>query len=163
MTALAPLASRRAQASAWLAARTPRERVLLGGAALLAIVVVLVALVWRPLLATRSAALADIRTYEAVTAQIRAGGPRLAQRAAQSRTPPATFVTQSAAQAGLVIRRLEPEGGRIQATLEDAEFDKVMGWLERLEREGGLGIAALKLERRPAPGTVNVQLTLTGG
>ena len=163
MTVLETLSSRRTRLSAWLAERTPREQALLGAASLLAIAFLLVTLVWKPLSASRAAALADIRTYEAVSAQIKAGGPRLAQRASLARTPSGTLITQTAAQAGLTLRRLEPEGAQTVVTLEDVEFDKVMAWLERLQREGGLGVAALKLDRRPAPGIVNVQLTLSGG
>ncbi len=69
----------------------PRPTAWPAALAALAVLALLVTLVWRPLQAARATAIADIHAYEAVSAQVRASGPRLAQRAAQSRAPAATF------------------------------------------------------------------------
>ena len=147
-------------ASRWLAERSRRERLLLGVLAGVAVVTLLYMLVWQPLAAARARAVADLRSYTMLSARLRAAGPEVARIAATRRTSAATVITDSAARAGLTIRRLEPQGDRTQVTFEDVPFDKVVEWLAGLQRDAGLSVAVLRVDRRPAPGIVNVQATV---
>lgn len=142
----------------WWSLRSSREQALLIGLAAVTVLALLFTLIWGPLLAVRRDALQDIRTYRALAAQVRVAGPALAGRAAGAASSTAG-VAASAAGFGLVIRRLEPQGSRTRVVVEDAQFDRMLRWIERLERDG-VRVEAVRLERRPAPGVVNAQLTL---
>lgn len=157
LPAIAPLRSGLAR---WIDARSPRERALLLGLAGVAALALFVTLVWRPIDAARSAARADIARYDRIAARLRVAGPDVARLAAARGGAPSTLITASATRAGLTIQRIEPQGASIGVTLDAARFDALVGWLAGLERDAGLGIRDVKLERRPDPGIVGVQLTL---
>lgn len=144
----------------WLAERSRRERRLLAVLAAVAAVTLLYIAVWQPLAAARAKAIDDLRSYTALTARLRAAGPEVSRIAATRRTSAATVIADSAARAGLTIRRLEPQGDRTQVTFEDVAFDKVIDWLAGLQADAGLSVVALRVDRRTAPGIVNVQLTV---
>ena len=149
----------RGRAVGWFVQRAPREQLLLAILAGLAATTLLVGVVWRPLMAARAEARAEIRAYEALIAQLRVAGPPRPNSGALV-GPASTQIANSAALAGLSIRRLEPEGALTRVVMEEAEFAKVLPWLEAVERDAGLTVSTLQLERRPAPGVVNVQVTL---
>ena len=149
-----------ARGRSWWDDRAERERQLLATLGALAAIVLLVLLVIRPLQAARAAALADIRTYETLSASLRAAGPDLGRRAALGGGSLPTVITGSAATAGLTIQRLEPENGQTRVVIENASYDTIVTWLSELERGGGVRIAEVKLDRRPTSGMVGVQLLL---
>ncbi|NUB42763.1 type II secretion system protein M [Fertoebacter nigrum] len=143
----------------WLALRTPRERLLLGAMLALGLVWLVHAALWQPL-AARQAALADrIQRHDRALVLLQSQPARAASAPADTR-PLNVIVTETAAAFGLVIRRLEPEGESLRLVLDEAPFDAVILWLEAVERDHGLTLAALDLQRRPAPGVVNASLTL---
>ena len=150
-----------ADAGRWFGARSPRERALVGVAAALALGFVGWEGVWRPLAALRADAASDIARLDASIAQVRAAGAAPAPAlAADPGLPPSTVVTRSAATLGLTIRRLEPDGARLRVSLDEAAVDAVLAWLALLEREYGLRVAAIEMDRRPAPGLVATRITL---
>ncbi len=157
LPAIAPLRSGMAR---WIDARSPRERWLIAALAVVAAATLLVALVWRPIEAAHSAALADIDRYDRIAARLRVAGPDVARMAAARAVTPSTTITDSAAKAGLTIQRIEPQGVNIGVTLDAAGFDALVGWLAALERDAGMRVVELKLERRPDPGVVSAQVTL---
>ena len=150
----------RDEAQRWLAQRSVRERRLLAVLAAIAAAALLWALAWQPLARARVKAVGDIHAYDALIAQLRVAGPDVARVAATRRVSASTVINDSASRAGLTIRRLEPQGARTEVTLEEAPFGKLTEWLAGLERDAGLTVATIKIERRPAPGVVTVQLTL---
>lgn len=150
----------RALAEARWNERSPREQLLLGGLAALAVAVLLVNAVWRPLQTSRAAAVESIRVSQAVSAQLRVADPQALMRVAGAGGAPATVITDSAAAAGVSIRQLQPEGAGARLTFEDVEFTRLLAFLTQVERDGSLRARDLKLERRPAPGVVNAQLLL---
>ncbi len=150
-------ASRRG-AMTWFGARSSREQVLIAFGVTLAVAVLLVAGVVRPLQVARIAARNDIRAYESRTA--RASAAHLGVAGRTDHRSPSVVVTESAAAAGLTLQRLDPEGGRLRVVVADAPFENLMQWLDQIERDSGLAVIDAQLERRLAPGTVGAQLTL---
>lgn len=140
-------------ATVWLSQRTPRERLFLiaGGAALL--IAAYVFLIWQPLARARAATLEHIAVLERVIARAGSIDPSTVNLAAAP-VAPATAVTNSAGEFGLAIKRLESEGDATRIELEDAKFDTVLLWLERLEQAHALYASSVELERRPEPGVV---------
>lgn len=73
------------------------------------------------------------------------------------------FTDRTAREAGLAgaLRRVEPEGNdRVRIVLEQANFDTVATWLERLVGRFHVRIANVTVERREEAGLVNVRLVL---
>ncbi len=146
----------------FLADRTPRERGLLLGLAVVAVVAGGVIGVWQPMRA-HNAALADsLLRAERAAVQV-ANLPIQPDLAPPDARPAPVIITEAAEAFGLQIRRLQPQGGTVQVALDDAAFDAVLLWVEALERDHGLRLADLTLTRRPTPGTVATTLTLEAG
>lgn len=148
------------QGPVWWARRSSRERLLLGllvGA--LAVYVGIVAIT-QPLLKARRAALDEIARHETALAQLETAPEGGAARVAIDNRPVPAVVTDTAPGFDLAIRRIEPEGGGARVVVEDASFAQVLSWIAALEREHGLRLAAVEMDRRPEPGTVSARLTL---
>ncbi len=152
-----------ATAAEWWAQRLPRERLLIAIMAGLAVLAVLMFGVWKPIESARARARTDIRTYETLSSQMRAAGPEAVRRAVNQSAAGAGGLTDSAAAVGLTIRRIDPDGDRTRVALEDVPFAVVVDWLDRVERDNGLRAVEVKMERRPAPGVVNAEITLAAG
>lgn len=147
----------------WFAGREPRERLLI----VVGIAIAAAYLAWigiyGPLAAMREKALTDIRTYEAISARIAAAGENFAEAGASpaAAVPGATLITDSASAVGLVIRRLEPEGGRTSIEIDNADFAVLVGWLASLEKEHSLKVSTIELDRRTEPGVVSARISVT--
>ena len=156
------LAQRRSDLVLWWGNRTPRERRLLmalGGTALL---VLLVMAIYRPLADARARAVADIRTYEVLAAQLRIAGPELARLRAMDRSAAPALVTRTSSVYGLTIGRIEPAGGALRVTLQNADFTQLVQWLVQLETTSTLRVSSIRIERTAAAGLVNAQIALKG-
>lgn len=117
----------------WWALRSQRERVLLIVMASLIAVVVTIFLIIRPLQSARAQALADIKTYETISARLRAAGTLTTQAAggpARTGTPEAV-ITASAAALSVPVA-VQPTGGVFRATVADAPYDRVVSWIADL-------------------------------
>lgn len=156
------LARRGGELALWWGNRTPRERRLLmalGGTALL---VLLVLAIYRPLADARARAVADIRTYEVLAAQLRIAGPELARLRAMDRSAAPALVTRTASGYGLTLGRVEPAGGALRVSLQNADFTQLVQWLVQLESTSTLRVSSIRIERTAAPGIVNAQIALKG-
>lgn len=72
------------------------------------------------------------------------------------------LVTRTAGESGLALQRFEPSGeDAIRVWLEQVPFERVSGWLERLNSENGVQIEQASMDRQSEPGLVSVRLTLT--
>lgn len=151
----------RSVAVRWLADRSVRERWLIGLLAAIATFILIERLVWQPLLAARSAALAEIARDDRIAAQLRVAGPDVARIAAARTGTLSTVVTERAARAGLTIARIGPQGANVAVSMDGVGFDALVDWLAALDRDAGVSVVDLKVDRRPDPGVVTVQVTLT--
>lgn len=154
------LERRRTQFGQWWGNRTPRERRLLIALGSIALLVLLLMAIYRPLSDARTRAVADIHTYEVLAAQLRIAGPELARLRAIDRSASPSTVTSSASGFGLSVSRLEPQGDIIRVSFEDVDFTKLVQWLVQLETTTTLRISEMRIDRRPAPGMVNAQIEL---
>lgn len=141
---------------------SPRERTLV---TLLLPVLILAAgfqFIWTPLQANRAALAAEITAYSHVIDQIAALGtaPNIPMSDEPPSLPLSTRVTQSAEQAGLELRRLEPEANMLRVTLDDVAFANVILWLSDLESSQSVIVSDIDIDRRTAPGTVSARLLL---
>lgn len=142
----------------WLATRPLREQGLMLAAVVLLLVYLGITLLWWPLMAERRAVLA--RTGQIGHALTAVTG--LPARAVVTRDdrPLARVLTETAPEFGLSIRRIDVTDGGADLTLDDAAFDGVVLWLDALEGQHGMSVAALQITRRPVLGQVAATMTL---
>lgn len=152
----------RSRAGEWWADRSPSEQRLLLAFACVAALALLVTAVYRPLSEARAAALADIRTYETLAAQLRTAGPDLARLRTVQGGEPQTVLTTSASGYGLQLANLRRDGPLLRAEIADADFARVVQWLAQMEGTSALRLAEFRATRSARPGLVNVQLAVRG-
>jgi general secretion pathway protein M len=145
--------------------RTPRECALMAALGAVLAAAAVVVLVWRPLAAERTALRDSIARYAAATQYLASGGAAALARAdtlpADQDAPLSVRLVDAATALGLTVRRLDPVGAAaFEVSLEDAPFDAVVAWLVALERDHGLRLAAMRMQRRPAPGVVTATVTI---
>lgn len=143
----------------WWSERSPREQMMLGGLAVVAVVALLLVAVVRPLESARAKAAADIRTYEMIEMRLRQGGVAVAARSG----PPSQQISQSAAAANIQVQRIEPQGARTNVVLADAPFSAVLHFVADLEKNSSLRVSEARIERSQlAAGMVTAQFLVAG-
>jgi general secretion pathway protein M len=145
----------------WWSALSRRERILVGTMATLLTAVILIYGIIKPLQSARAAAIADIRTYETLTARIRAAGTLTTTPIQRRQGPPAQIVTTAAGTFSLTITPETIPGG-LRVTIADASYDSLMAWLADLSATSDLRVRAVTLQRRDAPGRVSAVVDFTG-
>jgi len=141
----------------WWSGLSRRERVLvsvLGG--LLAFAVLVYGVV-KPLQAARADSLADIRTYETLSARIRAAGTLTTARPARRQGAPAQIVSSSATSFGLTAAPEVIPGG-VRVVIADASYDTLVAWLADLAGSSDLRVKRLSMQRRPTTGRVSASV-----
>lgn len=157
-------------APAWWQGREPRERRVLAIGAIVVAVMLIWALLWKPLQDSRSALVEGNARLAADLAGMRAAATRL-----QGTAAPADAARARAGQSLLALadagvreiglggslKRIEPDGERrVRLRLEAVPFDPLAGWLQRLDREHGIVVAELAANATEYVGQVDVQLVL---
>ncbi|WP_213982707.1 type II secretion system protein GspM [Sphingomonas sp. dw_22] len=142
---------------AWWSGLSRREHVMFGVLAALLAGLVLVFGVIKPLQSARAEALSDIRTYETLTARIRAAGTLGASATPRRQGTAAQVVSGSASSFGLVATPEAIPGG-VRATIADGTYDSLMAWLADLSASSDLRVRRLSIVRRPAAGRVSASV-----
>ena len=145
----------------WWGGLSRRERILVGTLGALLAAAILVYGVIKPIQSARAAALADIRTYETLTARIRAAGTLSAAPVERRTGPPAQVATAAAQGSGLAIVPEAIPGG-VKVTIADASYDSLVAWLANLAATSDLRVRSLTIQRRDAPGHVSAIVDLAG-
>jgi general secretion pathway protein M len=152
----------RSRLAEWIDQRSPRERVLLIVGLGLGLLWLGVTAIWQPLRQHRADLQTRIALYEAGFAALQ--NPNFSAQGTASAVldnrPIPVILTDSAATAQVTIRRLEAEGAGARVVLDDAPFDRVILWLEILNREHGLNVREIEMTRKPAPGVVSTTFAL---
>ena len=142
---------------AWWSGLSRRERILLGVLATLLAGVVLIYGMIKPLQSARAEALSDIRTYETLSARIRAAGTLGAPSAPRRQGPPAQVVSSSATSFGLVAAPEALPGG-VRATIADGTYESLIAWLADLSATSDLRVRRLSIQRRPTAGRISASV-----
>lgn len=146
---------------AWWSGLSRREQVMLGVLATLLAGVVLVYGVVKPLQAARASALQDIRTYETLTARIRAAGTLSASQPQRRQGSPSDVILGSAPGFGLTAT-VAPVPGGARATIADGTYDSVLAWLADLSATSSLRVRRVDIQRRAEPGRVSATVDFGG-
>lgn len=140
----------------WWRGLSSRERWLVGGLGALLLAVILVFGIVKPLQAARAQALADIRTYETLTARVRAAGT-LAPVGAQPQPRPGAPIDAagaSAREAGIVAT-FTPGAAGGSAQVAEAPYEAVLGWIADVEQTTSLRATRVEMRKGNAPGRVS--------
>ena len=141
----------------WWSGLSRREQVLVAVISTLLALTVLVYGVIKPLQAARADALADIRTYETLSARIRAAGTLTVARPARRQGAPAQIVSSSATSFGLTAAPEVIPGG-VRVVIADLSYDTLMAWLADLGASSDLRVKRLSIQRRPTAGRVSASV-----
>jgi general secretion pathway protein M len=153
---------------AWYAGLEPRERrVVAVGAVLLAIMIVFIGILM-PLQSKVSRLRAENEAKRGDLAWMRVNADEVRQAAAQipanTGEAPVVLVDRLGRESGLAtaLRGTQPNGtGGVRVQLEAAPFDTMISWLATLDRRYGFSIDAITVDRTPAPGLVNANITFS--
>lgn len=157
---IAAIRSNWLSAAVWWSARSGRERLLLAALAVAALTYLVTVGVARPLLTANAAARESIARSESALARLAAVPDGAVVAAPASDQPATAVITATATDYGMSIRRIEPEGDGARVTIDDAGFEEVLRWIQALEDDHGLHLAAIEMDRRPEPGIVSATMTL---
>ncbi|MCC1498102.1 type II secretion system protein GspM [Alcanivorax sp. 1008] len=163
----APLEARLAPARLWFSQREPREQLALRVLAVALALVLLVALVWQPLVASHD----DARDLYAKNSRLHAwieDNSEVVRRASQggnrAPAPGGDWIAQlsrSAAAAGVDLRGFNPEGDQsVRIQIEAQPFADVVNWLQQLETGQGIRVATAEFSSTSSSGLVNLRATL---
>jgi general secretion pathway protein M len=136
----------------WWSGRSQRERVLLTVLGLLLAGAVTVYGVIKPLQAARAEARAEIRTYETLSARIRAAGTLSPQGPRRTGTP--VEIVQGAAQGQQLGVTADPTDGGVRATVASGRYDQVLNWIGEVSRSSSLAVTSARITRKAEPGMV---------
>lgn len=145
----------------WWEARQARERLLLMGLAIVLTTALLIVGVWDPVRDARAKAHADIETYDQLAVRLQAAGPILKPPSQVSRAGSIQSVlTVTAGESALAIKQVDPQGESGVVALDNVDFSALVAWLDRLDRQQGIGVTSAQIERQTAPGRVNARLSV---
>lgn len=146
----------------------PRERLIVGGGAVVVTILLLYALFWAPLqrdlerlrteVPRAEQQLQWMRTQVSRVKQLRAAAPAAVQGQGLL-----SFVEQSAQAYNIRgnIKRVEPEGSQaVRLVIDGVAFNGLVEWLANLQKQGGIRIESADLEPLPTPGLINARLRL---
>lgn len=159
--------------NAWWQGLQTRERLLVQIAAAVATLFMLWLFVVRPLAQAEIELRLGVETLRSQVAEATQSAQTIlaARNAGMIATAPTpqsgpslmALADSSARDAGLssALKRLQPEGeNQVKLEFEAADFDALVAWLERLDRQDGVVITEWSVDRALAPGVVNARLTL---
>lgn len=157
---------------AWFNSLVPRERMLVLAAGIVTLVGLFFLLVWEPLvtanenLEQRVISAQEMNNWLAGVAveadDLRNSGRQTRLKGQNESLLSLVDQTSRAAGLGEAVRRIQPEGdNQAQVSLEQAGFNKMLFWLNDLEKTYGIRASALTLTRDEKPGQVQVRMTLT--
>ncbi|MEP6940479.1 MAG: type II secretion system protein M [Rudaea sp.] len=150
---------------------SPRDQRMLGGGAIVVVVLLGWAFLWHPLALARErlereiaggrSALAWMRAAQGEVPGLSAHGARGAVDRQGKSLLALADVTARGASLGSAPARVEPTGPRsVRVSLEKVNFDALVGWVETLARDYGVQASDLSVERVESLGLVNARVTL---
>lgn len=139
---------------------TLREQILVVGGAVCLVLILLWQMVLSPALTDRKHNLDMLMRIDAISALLDVL-PASSERLSLGNLPPLRQrVTESAALAGLEIRRLDPQGPALSVALDQVSFTAFIGWVDQITTAEGVRILSAEIGRRPEPGIVSARVLL---
>ena len=140
--------------------RTRRERHLLLGMGVMLIIGLVYYALWQPW-QSRETQWRQTLTREQASLQWMRQQPPLLQQLRQQKSPaalqePSTVIMREAARHGIAIVRLQPQGARLGLSVQPADFQALMAWLDALGQAGMTTVTLTVAAVAQQPGRVTV-------
>jgi len=160
-------AFRNSSAGRWFFGRERNEQWILGGVAILFIVGLLWASVWKPISDWRTVEVnrkqnaQQLLDWLGANAQAAKQATSAGASAAQGSRALIPVITRAADAHDLKLNRLQPESnGVISVVLQQQSFNQIVGWIAQLDENNGVSIDRASFDSQDSPGYVNAQLRL---
>ena len=140
--------------------RTRRERHLLLGMGVMLIIGLVYYALWQPW-QSRETQWRQTLTREQASLQWMRQQTPLLQQVRQQKSPaapqePSTVIMREAARHGIAIVRLQPQGARLGLSVQPADFQALMAWLDALGQAGMTTVTLTVAAVAQQPGRVTV-------
>lgn len=140
--------------------RTRRERHLLLGMGVMLIIGLVYYALWQPW-QSRETQWRQTLTREQASLQWMRQQTPLLQQLRQQKSPaapqePSTVIMREAARHGIAIVRLQPQGARLSLSVQPADFQALMAWLDALGQAGMTTVMLTVAAVAQQPGRVTV-------
>jgi len=155
----------------WFESLDVRERRLIIVAAALLLCLLIYLLAWKPVAGEYHRLAGSIKDKEKILVEM----DRLAAEAKQLQSSRKLAAPNTAGKSllstvdstaksnglGTAVKRVRPEGeNKASVTLEGAEFDRVVVWLENLQRLNGISVVSSTIEKQKEAGLVSMRIEL---
>ena len=147
-----------------------RERYLVLAGAVFIIIISFYALIWEPIFTERdnqqqtyqdqSQLLAWMQQTNQQIKQLQSSGAQSTERFDNQSI--SSLIERSSLSMGIkpFIKKQTSDKNGVKLDLEQANFDRVILWLDDLQNKYGIQTSSIKFDRQDKPGTVNVRVTL---
>ena len=149
-------------------ARSARERRLLAAGVAACALVIGYFLLWRPMLGDIARIEAELPRLRAQAEAVKLAADEISRLRAKA--PPGTVdaaglsgvVERTASLHGLKAKAIasQPDGARIDVTIERAPFDAWLAWIDELHRNHRIVVTAARIGALDAPGTIHAEAQL---
>jgi general secretion pathway protein M len=152
----------------WFTSLAPRERAMVSIAAVVVALALVYAVAWGPLASSVSRLQQSVEEQQVLKQWMQESAAevnRLRGVAGASDDHRSLLAvvdqTSKQSQLGPAVKRIEPDGqDLVRVSLEQASFDDMVTWLGNLQRNFGVSIADVSIDRQADSGRVNARLTL---
>jgi general secretion pathway protein M len=153
----------------WLDSLQPRERLSVIAGAIALIIMLFYLLIWDPVFARLQTARENVVAQKQMLGWMQDSAREI--RSLQSaggisphllKQPVSTLVTMSAQSMGVqnYVTRLDTTKDGVDAQLDNADFDRVVLWLNDLQTRYGIRATRIVMDPRPDPGAINARISL---
>lgn len=153
----------------WFDSLEARERRIMLGGAVVLLLVIIYFLGWEPFINRLHELRESTQKKQLDVAWMQNAAQQVKQLQARNTAPAQLGAGQSLLgvidrtaklkRLGDSVKRVQPDGSsKARVSLESANFDVVIAWLEELERRYGVGIETITFEKREEPGLVDARI-----
>lgn len=150
----------------WFYGREQSEQKIIAVIALLVVVALLWAMVWKPVSDWQTVERNRQENAQQLVDWLKSNkdaAKQASQNAGTQRGSRALIpvITKAADAHNIKVNRLQPESnGVISVILEQQSFNKIIGWLAQLEENNGVSVERVSFDGQDAQGYVNAQIRL---
>jgi len=155
----------------WFENLDVRERRLIVTAAAMTAILLLYLLVWKPItgeyhrldssIKEKEKTLAEMERLAVEAKQLQSANSRATQHSSGGSLLAKVDRTAKSNGLGNSVKRVRPDGeNKASVTLEEAQFDRVVVWLENLNRRDGVNVVSSIIEKNKEAGLVSMRIEL---
>lgn len=154
-----------AAAKDWYGQLPSRDRNIVNGVAIFAVVAIVFSLLFAPMLKRQDTLAVELDKQLALYNLMANNGAQFnngrAGVSAAAEQPLLAVVTQQARKNNIILTRYEQDGSGLRIWLENVSFDDTITWLETLSARFGISVSQINIDKDTQPGRVDIRATLS--